>query len=167
MTSNREIDRAWRYHDLTKHSYWSIRTSPHFLDWSNQPSPFKIYPSIDPIALPVEFSLTGAIALDAAASRGVAASGESKPTIEQLASLLLYSAGVTKEKKYPGGSFYFRAAACAGALYPTEIYIVCADLDGLAAGVYHFNPGDFSLRRLRQGDHRGVLIGISRPALVT
>ena len=158
MTSNREIDLAWRYHDLTKHSYWSIRTSPHYLDWSNQPSPFKIYPSIDPIALPVEFSLTGVTALDAAASRGVAASGESRPTIEQLASLLLYSAGVTKEKKYPGGSFYFRAAACAGALYPTEIYIVCADLDGLAAGVYHFNPGDFSLRRLRQGDHRGVLI---------
>jgi SagB-type dehydrogenase family enzyme len=158
MTSNREIDLAWRYHDLTKHSYWSIRTSPHYLDWSNQPSPFKIYPSIDPIALPVEFSLTGAMALDAAASRGVAASGEIKPAIEQLASLLLYSAGVTKEKKYPGGSFYFRAAACAGALYPTEIYIACADLDGLAAGVYHFNPGDFSLRRLRQGDHRGVLI---------
>jgi len=158
MISNRKIDLAWRYHDFTKHSYWSIRTSPHYLDWSNQPSPFKIYPSIDPIALPVEFKLTGAAALDAAASRGVEASGEIYPTIEQLASLLLYSAGVTKEKKYSGGSFYFRAAACAGALYPTEVYIVCADLDGLPAGVYHFNPGDFSLRRLRQGDHRGVLI---------
>ncbi len=158
MTSNGQIELAWRYHDLTKHSYLSIRTSPHYLDWSNQPAPFKIYPSIDPIALPVEFALTGVRALDAAASPGVAASGLVKPSLEQLASLLLYSAGVTKEKKYPGGSFYFRAAACAGALYPTEIYVVCGELDGLAAGVYHFNPGDFSLRPLREGDHRGVLI---------
>ena len=70
MTSNRQIDLAWRYHDQTKHSYSSIRTSPHYLDWSNQPAPFKIYPSIDPIALPVEFALTGVRALDAVASPG-------------------------------------------------------------------------------------------------
>lgn len=158
MTSNGQIDLAWRYHDQTKHSYSSIRTSPHYLDWSNQPAPFKIYPSIHPLALPVEFALTGVRALDAVASTGVSASVVVKPTFEQLASLLLYSAGVTKEKKYPGGSFYFRAAACAGALYPTEIYVVCGEIDGLAAGVYHFNPGDFSLRRLREGDHRGELI---------
>jgi hypothetical protein len=158
MTRNPETDLARRYHDLTKHSYWSIRTSPHYLDWSNQPSPFKIYPSIEPIALPVEFPSTGVRALDAISSPGLVPSGEARPTIEQLASLLLYSAGVTKEKKYAGGSFYFRAAACAGALYPIEVYAVCADIDGLAAGVYHFNPGDFSLRRLREGDHRGVLV---------
>ncbi|MEK6304051.1 MAG: SagB/ThcOx family dehydrogenase [Acidobacteriota bacterium] len=157
MTFNRETGLAWRYHDLTKHSYWSIRTSPHYLDWSNQPAPFKIYPSIDPIKLPVEFPLTGVRALDAIASPGIVATGEATPTVEQLASVLLHSAGVTKEKKYAGGSFYFRAAACAGALYPTEVYVVCRDIEGLAAGVYHFNPGDFSLRQLRGGDHRGVL----------
>src|SRR6185295_5986717 len=137
--------------------YWSIRTSPHYLDWSNQPSPFKIYPSIDPIKLPVEFALTGAPALDVIGTPGIVATGEATPTIEQLASLHLYSAGVTKEKKYAGGSFYFRAAACAGALYPTEVYVVCADIEGLEAGVYHFNPGDFALRPLREGDLRIVL----------
>jgi len=160
MTPNRDTGLAWRYHNLTKHSYWSIRTSPHYLDWSNQPSPFKIYPSIEPIKLPTEFAFTGARALEAVASPGSQpdkVSGEAIPTLEQLASLLLYSAGVTKEKKYAGGSFYFRAAACAGALYPTEVYVVCGGIDGLAAGVYHFNPGDFSLRQLRSGDHRGAL----------
>lgn len=164
-----ETDPARHYHDLTKHSYWSIRSSPHYLDWANQPSQFKIYPSIDPIRLPLEFALTGVRALDVIASPGVALSSVATPSIEQLASLLLYSAGVTKEKKYAGGSFYFRAAACAGALYPTEVYVVCADIEGLAAGVYHFNPGDFSLRRLRGGDHRGVLAQAtaSEPAVIT
>jgi SagB-type dehydrogenase family enzyme len=147
----------WKYHNLTKHSCASIRADRHYLDWSNQPSPFKVYRSIDPIPLPVDFASTAKSAFEAIAHRGIAASREVTPTIEQIASILVYSAGVMKEKKYPGGSFYFRAAACAGALYPTEVYLVCGDLDGLPAGVYHFDPGDFALRRLREGDFGGVL----------
>lgn len=44
--NNREIQAAWKYHDGSKHSYWSIRTYPHFLDWANRPLPFKIYPKM-------------------------------------------------------------------------------------------------------------------------
>jgi SagB-type dehydrogenase family enzyme len=158
MGQNLETKQAWLYHDVTKHSYWSIRTSPHYLDWANQPSPFKIYPKLDQVALPRDFTETGAPALDVIASTGTQTESESKPTLDQLSTILFYSAGVTKQKTYPGGTIYFRAAACAGALYPTEIYVVCESFDGLAAGVYHFNPGDFSLRRLREGDHRNVLV---------
>ncbi len=155
---NSETEAAWQYHNQTKHSYWSIRTAAHYLDWANQPSPFKVYPEIEPIALPREFTPTGVPALEAIASTGTEAHGDVMPTLDQLASILFYSAGVTKQKTYPGGTIYFRAAACAGALYPVEIYVVCAELEGLTAGVYHFNPGDFALRRLRDGDYRGVLV---------
>jgi SagB-type dehydrogenase family enzyme len=75
-----------------------------------------------------------------------------------LASLLYFSAGITKRKQYPGGEILFRAAACTGALYHIELYLVCGDLPDLEAGVYHFGPGDFALRRLRQGDYRGALV---------
>ena len=86
---------------------------------------------------------------------------EPKPlrTSKQLGQLLYLSAGVTKKVNYPGGTQYFRAASCTGALYAFELYIVCGDLNGLDAGVYHFGPGDLSLRRLREGDYRGVLAG--------
>ena len=50
--SNRDIHAAWKYHDGTKHAYWSIRNSPHYLDWANRPPPFKIYPAIEPLLLP-------------------------------------------------------------------------------------------------------------------
>jgi hypothetical protein len=50
------------------------------------------------------------------------------------------------------GEIYFRAAACTGALYEIELYIVTGDVPGLDAGVYHFNPADVSLRLLRKGD---------------
>src|SRR5262249_47546427 len=55
------------------------------------------------------------------------------------------------------GEVAFRAAASAGGLYPIEVYVVCGDLPGLAAGVYHFAPAAFALGCLRQGDYRGAL----------
>jgi SagB-type dehydrogenase family enzyme len=157
MKHNRDTEAAWLYHNLTKHSYHSIRADRHYLDWANQPAPFKIYPHIEPIPLPRSLVQTFAPALEVVASTVVDFAGEKKPDLARLASILYYSAGVTKHKTYPGGELYFRAAACAGALYPTEVYVVCGDLDGLSAGVYHFNPGDFALRQLREGDLRGAL----------
>jgi SagB-type dehydrogenase family enzyme len=169
MTDNRHTEAARHYHDLTKHSYWSIRASPHYLDWANKPSPFKIYPGIAPISLPRALVQTLAPALEVVASTGGAFTAEKSPDLARLASILYYSAGVTKHRTYPGGELYFRAAACAGALYPTEVYVVSGDIDGLEAGVYHFNPGDFALRRLREGDLRIVLARASgsEPSVVS
>ena len=53
---------------------------------------------------------------------------------------------------------YFRAAACTGNLHHIDLYVICADLPGLKAGVYHFGPHDGALRCLRAGDHRGVIV---------
>jgi SagB-type dehydrogenase family enzyme len=156
MTRNRDTEAAWRYHNLTKHSPQSIRADRHFLDWSNQPYPFKIYSSIEPMPLPRSLVQTLAPALEIT-DPTAGLTGTRKPDLARLASILYYSAGVTKQKTYPGGELFFRAAACAGALYPTELYVMCGELEGLPAGVYHFNPGDFALRKLRDGDLRGVL----------
>jgi hypothetical protein len=52
MTENRNSEAAWSYHEATKHSHTSIRTKPHFMDWSNQPLPFKIYPTLELLRLP-------------------------------------------------------------------------------------------------------------------
>jgi SagB-type dehydrogenase family enzyme len=151
---NKATEKAWQYHNRTNHSYWSVRSTPHFLDFENKPLPFKIYPELAPFPLPKEFPATGIPTLAAIASQGIERGYESQPTLAQLASILFYSVGITKTKTYPGGEIYFRAAACAGALYPVEVYVVCGDMEGLKAGIYHFNPGDFSLRCLREGDYR-------------
>jgi SagB-type dehydrogenase family enzyme len=157
MKHNRNTNAARQYHDFTKHSYSSIHTDRHYLDWANQPSPFKIYPDLEPTPLPRSLVQTLAPALEVVASTRFEFAGDTIPDLARLASILYYSAGVTKHKTYPGGDLYFRAAACAGALYPAEIYVVCGDLNGLAAGVYHFSPGDFALRKLREGDFSSVV----------
>jgi SagB-type dehydrogenase family enzyme len=156
MTDNRNLEAAWSYHNGTKHSYASIRSNSHFLDWDNQPVPFKIYPALEPLSLPREVRQTGIATLSAIAN-SVNSGANAAPDLEALAQLLYLSAGITRHRKYPGGEIYFRAAACTGALYEVELYVVCGDLKGLEAGLYHFAPADFALRRLRAGDYRGVL----------
>lgn len=149
-------DLARSYHDRTKHTWRSVRSSGHVLDWSNQPVPFKLYPDLPPLTLPVDLAETDWPALDAL-------SGESPPNRKRLddswlAALLFYSGGITRRWQREGRSLNFRAASSAGALYPIEIYVVCRDLDDdLPAGIYHFEPLEFSLRRLRDGDHRALL----------
>src|SRR6266478_6644837 len=154
---NGDVQAAWSYHDGTKHSHWSVRNNPHFLDWANRPLPFKIYPTTEPIALPRDVPQTGVAALAAISARVPLAAVDSVPDLRDLARILYFSAGVTKQRKYPGGEIYFRAAACTGALYEIELYVVSGELNGLGAGVYHFNPADVSLQPLRKGDFRGNL----------
>src|SRR5437016_4918280 len=137
------------------HSAQSVRTGGHGLDWAIKPEPFKIYPGLPVVALPRDFSVPDRDAL-AAISGGPSATA--RLDLERLAALLFFSAGVTKRQVYPGvGTMSFRAAPSTGALYQTEVYVVAAEVEGLDSGVYHFSPGDFSLRRLRKGDFRGAL----------
>jgi SagB-type dehydrogenase family enzyme len=145
------------YHDRSKHSLESVRAGQHALDWDNQPLPFKIYPALDPIALPTDLPGSRRLALDAIG--GGAPSGPAHSVgVGALAHLLYFSAGVLRKRTYPGGEIFYRAAACTGALYHVDAYVVSGDLDGLAAGVHHFGPHDFALRRLRAGDHRAHVV---------
>src|SRR5215467_6970158 len=127
MSQNHQLDAAWQYHTGTKHSYLSIRTSPHFLDWDNKPLLFKIYPTLEVTRLPRDFRETGMAALAAIAASSQAVH-DATPDLETLAQLLFFSAGVTKSRKHEGGETFFRAAACTGALYEIELYIVSTDL---------------------------------------
>ena len=155
--NNRDIQAAWKYHDGTKHSHWSIRNNPHLLDWANRPLPFKIYPKIEPLPLSRDVPQTGVAALSAISEPVPSSRADSVPNLQDLARILYFSAGITKQSAYSGGEIYFRAAACTGALYEIELYVVTGDLPGVDAGVYHFNPADVSLRLLRKGDFRGNL----------
>jgi len=155
---NRDIDAALKYHQGTKHSYLSVHNNRRVLDWANQPLPFKIYPDIERIALPRDVPQTGVAALAAISADVRAPSGDAVPDLQDLARILFFSAGITKQRKYTGGEIYFRAAACTGALYEIELYVVTGEVRGLDAGVYHFNPADMSLGVLRKGDFRGNLV---------
>jgi SagB-type dehydrogenase family enzyme len=153
---NRDTRYAQEYHEATKHSEVSLRTSRRFLDWENKPHPFKVYLRLPSVPLPREFPHPQLDALIAVASTTPSPRATTFG-VTTLAELLYFAAGLTREMKSPVGTFFMRAAAATGALYPIELYLVCQDIAGLRAGVYHFGPGDFALTQLREGDQRGVL----------
>ncbi|HEV8712244.1 MAG TPA: SagB/ThcOx family dehydrogenase [Candidatus Binatia bacterium] len=158
MATNHDLTATWDYHNGTKHSRQSVRSNPHYLDWENKPLPFKIYSTLEPLPLPRELPAVPIPILEAIAVTHIDQREECIPNVPTLAALLYLSAGITKQRTYPGGQIYFfRAAACTGALYHIDVYLVCGDLAELPAGVYHFEPRSFTLRRLRAGDYRGVL----------
>ena len=158
MASNHDVEAAWDYHEATKHSSRSVRSSRHFLDFENQPRPFKIYPGLEAIPLPRELKPSGVPALESLTASAAEAEGDRLPDLKLLARLMHYSAGITKRIRNPHGEMLFRAASCTGALYHIDLYLVCGDLPDLKAGVYHFGVHDFSLRQLRRGDFRGELV---------
>jgi SagB-type dehydrogenase family enzyme len=155
--ANSDTEAARQYHQQTKHSYHSIRSGSHTLDWANRPEPFKVYTDLNRIPLPDRWQDSDLPALASLLPDDSQSRPQSIPDLNDLARLLFYCGGITKRKPYPAGEILFRAASCTGALYEIELYVVCGDLNGLPAGVYHFNPRDFVLECLRSGDFRGLL----------
>ena len=148
---NQDIGAAQAYHEGTKLSYINL---------SNKPPLYKSYASLPVVPLPADYSLPEMSALDAVATRGQGRS--TSLDLSALARLLHLSAGLIRKSATPlAGEVQYRAAPSAGALYPVEVYLVCGDIPGLEAGVYHFSPRDFALGQLRKGDYRDALSRIS------
>jgi len=156
---NNNIETAWHYHNGTKHPNGSLLSSFHFYNPANSPNPYKIYKDLPSTSLPFQKSDKGFPALKAISANIKLKEGRQIPDLSVLAKILYFSGGITKTINFPGmGDVEFRAAACTGALYHIEIYVVCQDIAGLEAGVYHFDPKEMKLRQLRKGDYRRVLV---------
>lgn len=158
--NNDDVSKALNYHEGTKHSEISLRMSGHHLDWDNKPFPFKVYEGLLSTPLPRDFALPKADALQFVSSLHPQGKGGALG-VEALAGLLFFSAGLTRKVHYGSGILYMRAASAIGALYPIELYVICRDIEGLKAGVYHYNPLDFALVTLREGDFRANLASVS------
>ena len=142
---------ARRFNEATKLQYINL---------ANKPPLYKVYPDLRAIALPDVAATPGPAMPTLEAIRSGAQDGPaSQLTLEKLTSILYHSAAVIRRRQLRDGEVHYRAAASAGALYPNEIYLVCGDLEGLRAGVYHFNPRDCTLARLRNGDLRRWVAG--------
>lgn len=148
---------ALEYHELTKHSPASVRATTHRLDFADQPRPFKIYPDLDPMPLPGPADDTRHPG--PAAVTGQPAEEARPLDAGELARLLTLAAGIRRVFRGPGGvPIYLRSYACAGALYPNEVYLACTDVDGIPPGLYHYSPIEDALRQLRSGDPRPYLV---------
>jgi SagB-type dehydrogenase family enzyme len=148
---------APEYHEQTKHSPQSVRSDPG-LNFDNKPRPFKIYENLGQISLEDDIPQPARPALQSVLpEQPVGRHDNGSVDKTTVAGLCYWSAGITKTLQQGPHDRHFRAAACTGALYHINLYVVCGDLEDLDAGVYHFDPRANALDVLRKGEYRGVL----------
>ncbi len=160
---NDETQATWTYHDGTKHPDGALFDPAHTYTGAMRPLLFKVYSDIPPTPLPLDPTPRGVPALDAIAVNDAVGGMEQPVDLQTLTRIFHFSAGITKHLTYrpTGKTIPFRAAATTGALYHIEVYLVCGAILGFDAGVYHLDPQGPSIRQLRQGDYRQVLIDAS------
>ncbi len=140
------------YHVLSK-------LSPSYLGWPvrtrRESEYYKEYPGAEEYPLPPPARVSGVDVLEAIRSRESRRRYSGDPlTLLEVATILYHTVGVTGEEWWGGPK---RVYPSAGALQPVEAYLAAGRVEGLPAGVYHYNPGRHVLELLSLGDPRDLL----------
>jgi SagB-type dehydrogenase family enzyme len=155
------------YHSRSKHRLNHYAAGPGRHDWANQPKPFREYANAPRFPLAFE-----ADALDTRNNdlrRGALPPARAF-TRESIATLLELSLGVSAWKAHGSMRWALRCNPSSGNLHPTEGYVACPSLGGMAAGVYHYVSRDHVLeqraaiveRAWSEAFHgSGILVGLS------
>ncbi len=132
------------YHERSKHHLDRYAPGPGGLDWATQPDPFRRFAGAPVEDLPL---LAGELAPtwdDLFRPNGVPGQPFRR---ESVAALLQLSLGLAAWKSHASSRWALRCNPSSGNLHPTEGYLACPALPGLAAGVYHYQPHDHRLER--------------------
>jgi SagB-type dehydrogenase family enzyme len=86
-------------------------------------------------------------------------------TLKTLASWLFMADGITGQDETGPFTHDIRTCPSAGDVYPFEIYVASFALQDLEPGLYHYNPREFALRKLRGGPETLAQIKRGRPDL--
>jgi SagB-type dehydrogenase family enzyme len=155
--SNGETRRLFAYHQATKHTYQSVRTNARFLDWHNQPDPFRRYEGAPLITLPAEpgfpnaatFATMAALTERPSTAKGSKADSREEVRLDGtwLSQLLSHSMAISAWKKIPrtGDRYSLRVNPSSGNLHPTETYLVLLGFAGLDDGLYHYRADRHAL----------------------
>jgi SagB-type dehydrogenase family enzyme len=149
------------YHESTKHHFNRFAPSLGYMDWANQPDPFRRYAGAPLIELPHE-----PIAADVPYRALFDGSPEPAPlTRHHLGELLRCSMGLSAWKQAGRGRWALRVNPSSGNLHPTEAYLLHEGL------VSHYAPREHTLEQRAQlapeawarfcGGRPGALVGLT------
>src|SRR5437762_8609278 len=125
------------YHEQTKHHLHRYARSAGFLDWANQPNPFRSYKGATAVRLPL---LQKDPTSEHLALYERSRNAFQDFTRETIGAFLELSLGLSAWKSIPGNTWALRMNPSSGNLHPTEAHLILPALPGIIAGVFHYNP---------------------------
>ena len=125
------------YHEQSKHHPHRYARAPGYLDWDNQPVPFRSFEGAPQIQLPLINKDRG---LPYSALYDSIEDSLESISIESVANMLELSMGLSAWKKYGTSEWALRMNPSSGNLHPTECYLVLPDFPHQQACVTHYNP---------------------------
>ncbi|UCD82631.1 MAG: SagB/ThcOx family dehydrogenase [Desulfobacterales bacterium] len=130
------------YHEETKHRYERYARSAGYMDWDNQPNPFRFYEHTRIVELPF-------LKEDPrAAYQNLYQRGSNSPRefdVDTIAGLLELSLGLSAWKAVGRSRWSLRINPSSGNLHPTEAHIIVPHMPALPTGIYHYNVLTHSL----------------------
>ena len=135
------------YHQETKHHFSRYARSLGYMDWANQPDPFRRYKGAPLIALPLlkpDDAPRSPLYEDLYRPGTIA----SAPiTLHTLSRFFEYSLAISAWKQAGEVRWALRSNPSSGNLHPTEGYLLLDKVSGLAPlpGLYHYAPKEHAL----------------------
>jgi len=131
-----DIKEIFQYHHDSKHHSHRYARSPGYMDWENQPNPFRIYNGVTPVRLPLLKADPAAAHLDLYRRQN---NHPQSFKLDKLAGFLELSLGLSAWKGVSGNKWSLRINPSSGNLHPTEAYVVLPGMDAVNSGLYHYN----------------------------
>ncbi|MFZ7126268.1 MAG: SagB/ThcOx family dehydrogenase [Desulfobacterales bacterium] len=132
------------YHQRTKHHFDRYARSAGYLDWANQPDPFRRFTGAPVVELPL---LSEAPRLTFNELFTLPDSPGESLDVQRLAGFAELSMGLSAWKTAGRSRWSLRMNPSSGNLHPTELYLLIPDTDDLAGGLYHYAPHRHALER--------------------
>ncbi|MCH8243706.1 MAG: SagB/ThcOx family dehydrogenase, partial [Planctomycetes bacterium] len=137
---------AARYHEQTKHHPQRFARSLGYMDWANQPNPFRRFAGAPLVRLALGAGRTNA-SYDGLFDPGSVAA--QPVTLGTISDFLEHALALSAWKEFQGSRWALRVNPSSGNLHPTEGYIVIGGTLGpnTTPGVYHYAPEEHALER--------------------
>lgn len=149
---------SYRYHDATKHTVEKLMSGGHYLDWANQPNPFRHYHGATQIDLSRDITTSESSlfqVLDQMYSENPTHDSSVVHDADAFVSgMLYYSLAISawKQIRLTVHRWALRANASSGNLHPTEAHLLLPDgHEQFQSGLYHYRSDRHSLE-LRSKD---------------
>ena len=140
-------DRIIHYHIRTKHQFNRYARSSGFLDWANQPDPFRRFEGAQLIPLPLLKPDEAPLSPAYGAMYEQRAVSCQPVGVRTLSRFFEFALALSAWKKAGESEWALRSNPSSGNLHPTEGYVVIPKIDGLdlKPGLYHYAPKEHGL----------------------